>query len=241
MAAIHLRLAMTYAELATAAEAAGIALRGGFHPAAEDRLPPVADERPALTVVLLGTVGRAGWDAFARSPEAGLDRDPLDRWTERVVSELAARYGARPLFPFEGPPYWPFQRWAMRAEPVAPSPIGILIHPDHGLWHAYRAALLFAERIALPERESRPVPCEACADRPCLSACPVGAFNGAGYDVEACAAHISSPAGALCMEEGCRARDACPAAPGHRYASEQIRFHMRAFRHARRPADRGDA
>ena len=70
---------------------------------------------------------------------------------------------------------------------------------------------------------------------------PVGAFNGADYDVEACAAHISSPAGALCMEEGCRARDACPAAPGHRYAPEQIRFHMRAFRRARRPADRGEA
>ena len=38
----------------------------------------------------------------------------------------------------------------MRAEAVAPSPLGILIHPDYGLWHAYRGALAFAERLALP-------------------------------------------------------------------------------------------
>jgi hypothetical protein len=207
----------------------------------EEGLPPLADGRPAQTLLLLGTIGSACWETFAQSPEAALDRDPFDAWTRRIVSELAARVGGRPLFPFEGPPYWPFQRWAMRAEPVAPSPIGILIHPDYGLWHAYRAALLFAERIALPERGPRPVPCDTCRDRPCLSACPVGAFSGTGYDVATCAGHISSPAGVLCMEEGCRARDACPVAPEYRYAPEQIRFHMRAFRRARRIAGKGRA
>src|SRR4030095_137820 len=49
-------------------------------------------------------------------------------------------------------------RWAMRAEAVAPSPLGILIHPDYGLWHAYRGALAFAERLALPPRGARPLP-----------------------------------------------------------------------------------
>lgn len=232
---------MILTKLAKEAEAAGLALRGGFHPAVDERLPPLADGRPARTLLLLGMVGRAGWETFTRSPEARLDRDPLDSWTRRVVSELAGGIGALPLFPFEGPPYWPFQRWAMRAEPVAPSPIGILIHPEFGLWHAYRAAVLFGERIVLPEREQRAIPCDTCTDRPCLLACPVGAFSGKAYKVEACAAHISSPAGALCMEEGCRARDACPVAPGYRYAPEQIRFHMRAFRRARAFADRGKA
>ena len=37
--------------------------------------------------------------------------------------------------PVRRPPYWPFQQWARRAEPVHPSPIGVLIHPRYGLWH----------------------------------------------------------------------------------------------------------
>ena len=30
------------------------------------------------------------------------------------------------------------------------SPLGILIHPDWGLWHSYRGALAFRERLDLP-------------------------------------------------------------------------------------------
>ena len=229
---------MILTKLAKEAEAAGLALRGGFHPAVDERLPPLADGRPARTLLLLGMVGRAGWETFTRSPEARLDRDPLDSWTRRVVSELAGGIGALPLFPFEGPPYWPFQRWAMRAEPVAVSPLGILIHPEYGLWHAYRAALLLGERLDLPRPAPQPRPCESCAGRPCLTACPVGAFTGTEYRVEACAGHIASPAGALCMEEGCRARDACPIGRAYRYPPAQIRFHMQAFLRARSPGGR---
>jgi ferredoxin len=224
---------MTLEEVSEAIRPTGLAPRGGFHPAAEDGLPALASGASARTLLLLGMVGPEGWNAFAGSPEASLPEHPLDRWTRRVVSELGSALGARPLFPFDGPPYWPFQRWAMRAEPVAVSPLGILIHPEYGLWHAYRAALLFAEHLHLPELNVIPSPCESCAARPCLSACPVGAFTGSAYRVEDCAAHISSPAGALCMEEGCRARDACPVGSAYRYPAAQVRFHMQAFRRAR--------
>ena len=37
----------------------------------------------------------------------------------------------------------------MRAEGLKPSPIGILMHPQFGLWHAYRGALLFDVEIEL--------------------------------------------------------------------------------------------
>jgi ferredoxin len=224
---------MTFEEIAAAIQPAGLVARGGFHPEPEDRLPAFPGGEPGRTLLLLGMVGPQGWDAFQSSPEASLPEHPLDRWTRRVVSELAARFGARALFPFDGPPYWPFQPWAMRAEPVAVSPLGILIHPEYGLWHAYRGALLFEERIALPEPRPQPSPCETCAARPCLHACPVEAFTGSTYRVEDCAAHISTPAGALCMEEGCRARDACPVGRSYRYPAAQIRFHMQAFRRAR--------
>lgn len=227
---------MVLEQIAERVAGTGLALRGGFHPAAADGLPRLADGRAPATLLLLGMVGKAGWSAFASSPEFNLRSHPLDAWTRRVVCELGELIDARALFPFDGPPYWPFQRWAMRAEPVAVSPLGILIHPEYGLWHAYRAALLFAGRLELPPRVAQPSPCESCADRPCLTACPVGAFTGSGYKVDDCAAHISAPAGVLCMEEGCRARDACPVGRAYRYPAAQIRFHMQAFRRARAAA-----
>ena len=109
------------------------------------------------TLILVGFIGSENWPTFAASPEAKDGHpDPLDRWSTRVITEVAKSLGATPLFPFGGPPFLPFQRWAQQAEPVHPSPLGILIHPDWGLWHAYRGALAFAERIDLPEPDRRP-------------------------------------------------------------------------------------
>jgi hypothetical protein len=190
---------------------------------------------PAKTLVLVGFVGSQNWPAFAASPEAADSRpNPLDRWSTRVITAIAQALGATPHFPFDGPPFLPFQRWALKAEPVHPSPLGILIHPDWGLWHAYRGALAFAERIDLPPPDSRPSPCDDCMGKPCLTACPVGAFTRAGYDVSACVAHIAAPAGAECMSGGCLARRACPAGPEYRHIPAQADFHQRAFLAAQR-------
>ena len=231
---------MDHAAIAALVARTGLALRGGFHPAPEDGLPALSGGHAARTVLLLGMVGGAAWPAFRASREfAAPLPDRLDAWSRRLGTELANELGGAALFPFEGPPYWPFQRWAMRAEPVAASPLGILIHPEYGLWHGYRAALLLPRRIALPPREARPSPCESCAEKPCLSACPVNAFTPAGYDVAACADFLSGASGLLCLAGGCRARDACPAGAAYRYPEEQIRFHMEAFHRARRAAPGG--
>jgi hypothetical protein len=180
--------------------------------------------------VLIGMVGSSNWPAFAASPEFR-DRapDPLDRWSARVIGGLAADLDAVAIFPFGGPPYAPFQRWALRAEPMSPSPLGLLIHPKYGLWHSYRGALGFAEALEIPARETVASPCESCAGRPCLSACPVGAFDGEGYDVAACAAHLRSPLGTPCMTGGCLARRACPVGREHAQTPATAAFHMAAF------------
>jgi len=213
--------------------AAGTEPRGGFHPQQGDGVPTLADGGQVLTLVLAGGVGGSLWPVFGRSPELadGLPH-ALDRWSRRVLDETAATLGAQALYPFVGPPHLPFQRWAMRAEPSAPSPLGILIHPDHGLWHSYRGALAFADKLELPAREERPSPCETCADRPCLSTCPVAAFSGKGYDVVACLGHIGAEAGADCMARSCLARRACPIGRSLAHGPEQSAFHMRAFRRA---------
>ncbi len=206
--------------LVVALSAQGLILRGGFHPdAGEAGLDDVA------TILLVGNAGPAMWEAFAPSIDGA--PNPLDRWTKRVVDPVAEEFGARAVYPF-GEPHWPFQRWALRAETLYVSPLGILIHPEYGLWHAWRAALLFAERLELPSRSDAPSPCESCAEKPCLSACPVGAFSGSGYDVPACATHITK-SDADCLTVGCHARNACPVGPEWRYDDAQTRFHMAAF------------
>jgi len=149
---------------------------------------------------------------------------------------IAAALGARALHPFGGPPYLPFVAWAKRAEPVRESPLGILIHPDYGLWHAYRGALAFKERLDLPPPDRRPHPCDSCVDKPCLSACPVAAFSPGGYEVDACAGHIAAAAGRDCLDLGCRARRACPIGRKWWYEADQAAFHMAAFLRARQMA-----
>ena len=212
-----------------AAGEAGLDFRGAFHPREEDGVPA-----PCGTLVLLGNAGPRMWRRFSEA--RGLPaEDPLDAWSTRVIGALAERLSARALMPFGGPPWWPFLRWAQRAEPVAPSMLGMTIHPRHGLWHAYRGALAFAETFDLPAPEAAPRPCDDCAERPCLSACPVNAFSEAGYDVAACAAHLSGSEGAECLARGCLARRACPVGPEARYAPEQAAFHMAAFVRSRRP------
>jgi hypothetical protein len=224
---------VTLAAVAAASERAGLAAHGGFALDDDERAGALA---AVAAIALVGLDGRRGWAAFSASPEAqdGL-ADPLDRWSRRVVGGLAAELGARALYPFGGPPHWPFQRWAMRAEPMHVSPLGLLIHPDDGLWRGYRGALAFAERLAVPTPRVASSPCETCLARPCLAACPVGAFTGVGYDVAACAAHLSRPAGRSCMEGGCLARRACPVGAGRAHEPAQAAFHMRAFLAARGP------
>ncbi|MEK7245799.1 MAG: hypothetical protein AAB223_07255 [Pseudomonadota bacterium] len=221
---------MDYAEIAEAASAAGFLCRGGFHPGPGDGVPGAAADGTE-TLVVLGNAGPPMWRAFEASPAR---LGGLDRWTRAQVSALAKPMNARVFFPFEGPPYPPFQRWAAKAENLKSSPLGILIHPEFGLWHAYRAALLFARKLALPPVAPRPVPCDTCAEKPCLSACPVEAFVVGRYDVPKCVGHVAGANGSECLSGGCLARRACPVGRDYAYAPAQARFHMEAFLRANR-------
>lgn len=219
---------MTLLRVKASAEAAGLAFRGAFHPAAEDVPAGVF----AGTIVMLGFTGSQEWTEFTASPECRDGRPhPLDRWSLRVIGALARDFGAAALFPFAGPPFLPFIGWAKKAEPVHVSAIGMLIHPDFGLWHAWRGALAFRAKIDLPPGDERPSPCDTCVERPCLRACPVDAFDGTGaFNVAACSAHIRRPEGGECMALGCRARRACPVGAKYRYLPDHAAFHMRSFR-----------
>jgi hypothetical protein len=217
---------MRLADIEEAVREAGFTARGAFHPRAEDVVPDIAPGRVVGTLFMVGNAGADMWQAFTAVCDP--ERDRIDDWSARVLGALAAEFGAVAVFPFSKPAL-PFQRWAQRAEACQSSPVGIVMHPEFGLWHAYRGALVFAERLDLPVTAEGPDHCATCDDKPCLITCPVAAFKPGVYDVAACASHIDSVAGQDCMDLGCRARRACPVGRAYRYQPAQARFHMTAF------------
>lgn len=219
---------MRQAKAERAAEAAGLASLGAFVTTPEHLAPD------GVSAIMMLGLGREGWAAFQAAPEASDGAaHPLDRWSQRVIEALAAELDAAPFFPFTGPPYMPFLRWGTATGRIWPSALGMSIHAEQGLWVSFRGALGFA---TLEEVDAPPVgarPCDSCADRPCLSACPVDAFTAEGYGVPGCVGHLHSPAGEACLGGGCLARRACPVGQDWTPPPQRARFHMSAFRAAR--------
>lgn len=185
-------------------------------------------------LALIGNVGSEIWPFFLKARED--EQDPLDRWTERCMQKIARDVGAHPIFPFDKP--WPpIQQWAMQAHNVLPSPIGLLIHPVYGLWHAYRGALIFSDiaaasqfmDLAPSKSELHHHPCNTCIDKPCLMSCPVSAFTNPGYDITSCRDFLKTSTPENCMTYSCKARLACPIGNDYHYSQEHAQFHMQAF------------
>lgn len=181
--------------------------------------------------VLVGNAGSEFWGEFVQSVEfSDGSPDPLDRWSRRVGLELSRQAGARAIFPFDGPPYPPFLEWASQTGQVAPSPVSIHIHNDEGLWHAYRFALEFENTPADAKFLGQALPaCADCPDKPCLSACPVNAFEAGDYHVQACMDYLRSDENSDCRRFGCAARRACPVKKHNQYHPDHAQFHMNAF------------
>jgi len=189
-----------------------------------------AREHGYRTIVLAGHAGSSFWQYFERFQTSHGGSNPLDAWS-RVVGEAIATQldGCTALYPFEKP-WWPFQNWIARAEGLKPSPLGILIHPEYGLWHGYRVAFAFREAIAIPRPATQVHACDSCLDKPCIEDCPVGAITEVGFRRDACRTHLADGAGqAGCMQSGCLSRNACPVGAKYRYNNDQLRFHMAAL------------
>ena len=213
---------MTYSAAQTLAAKHGLAIYGGFHGDTSDGLP--ADHQ---TLLMIGP-STDFWPHFKTTPEHQ-DRaaNPIDRWSTRIITQLATKLNAAPFLPFGGPPYSPFLTWAQKTNRAWSSPVGMLVHNTTGLMVSYRGALAFRDHLSLPETAAKP--CAPCA-KPCLSACPVNALGAAdGYNTDACRAHLNTPAGETCVNDGCLARRACPISAGANRTGEQSAHHMSYF------------
>ncbi|MGJ8569760.1 MAG: ferredoxin [Hoeflea sp.] len=226
------------AAVAATLEPDGLEPRGWLVPE-RSSAPLLTNGKPATPICLVGHGGGGFWPLFKAwwQTHPGI-ADPLDNWSKATINPVAVLLGGEAVFPSDRP-WHPFQHWAMIAEGLKPSPLGMLIHSDYGLWHGYRGAILFDEVVLTGERIAADAasgtvklhPCDTCTDKPCFSACPVEAFAPAGFAVADCRSYLKSEPGRNgCMNSGCVARDACPVGHQYRCNADQIRFHMAGFR-----------
>lgn len=180
------------------------------------------------TLILLGPLEPGFWTTFRASPEYRDRRaNPLDRWSQRIIGDLAQSLDATALFPFGGPPYQPFIDWATRSGRAWISPVGLLVHDQAGLMVSYRGALVVPERLDLPSTSQSP--CDDCSDQPCRTGCPVNAMTNSSYDLASCHGYLDTVPGRACLTEGCAVRRACPVSQRYGRQPGQSAFHMKAF------------
>ena len=214
---------MTLARVEPLAHAAHLEIFGSLHPEPGDGLP-----EDIRTLVLLGPREPGFWAHVTAEPEFA-DGQPhaLDRWSRRVIGQMACALGGKAYFPFGGPPYRPFIAWAQRSGRAWASEVGILVHDEAGLMVSYRGAVGLRERLDLPAPGARP--CDSCAEQPCKTACPAFALTSQGYDIPACKTYLRTETGKDCMEAGCQVRRACPISQNYGRLPEQSAYHMNHF------------
>lgn len=149
--------------------------------------------------ILIGNT-RALWEPFTAA--ANLDEaDPLDRYTERAITEA---FGDAPVFFTHrayGGAFLPFSRLAVATGLGALAPSHLVIHPIYGPWFALRAVVLVDGDP--PARAPIPQPCTC---------------NGA------CATALEAALPSSSWEDWLAVRDACGLRT-YRYSIAQIRYH----------------
>lgn len=175
------------------------------------------------TLVLIGQAGPLLFDEVVSGHL--FDTDPFDSVSVGLIEAWFGQHApdASWLVVYPGSAVLPLGRLAEMAGWGRSSPLGLTIHPTYGLWLAHRVA--FLTDISWDYREaSADHPCDSCLNRPCETACPVGAVSlSGGFDVAVCLSH-RAPIGSEC-EYQCFSRNACPVGATYRYGLEQMRHH----------------
>ena len=211
---------MTPDTLTRAAAAEHLAVLGMLHTEPADALGDG-------TILLLGPDEPGFWPHVQSAPEFNDGAtDPMDRWSASIITALAEAAGGTALFPF-GQPARPFIGWALRSGQAFVSPASLLVHTEAGLLVSYRGAILLPERLDLPRPPANP--CDACAEKPCLTACPPRALTATGYDLPTCHSFLDADDGQSCMSQGCAVRRSCPLSRNYPRMAQQSAFHMKAF------------
>lgn len=179
-------------------------------------------------LVLIGNGGGRVWQALQTHTTAQqiARADPVDEFSQKLTEQFVNDYlpAAESHIFYPGSSSVSLIQLGALANWSHPSPLGLGIHAHYGLWFAYRAAFLTTAEIDLRGDERTDPPCDACVEKPCIAACPVGAISDSQpFDIDACFTHRLQPE-SICASQ-CLARAACPVGAEYIYSREQIAHH----------------
>ena len=189
-----------------------------------DLLSPAHQAAHFNELLIFASVGSTLW---RRLPSMDVD-DPIDRFSVDVVLDYLSRIncGRHDLLYPVADTFVDLRELGHRAGWHHNSRLGIGINARVGTWFAYRVVVLADTRLADagPGEPDSGAPCESCADKPCVTACPAGAVQVSGeFDLDACGSHRLEK-NSRCATT-CLARLACPVGTSQRYDADQIHYH----------------
>lgn len=206
----------------SALDRAGLNLRAVFDLAAlpagmREQLDPGRCYRQLL---LLGHGGRTLWQQVQA---AGLvSADPIDDFCVATVRAWFAAQLPTQAFSIVYPGDTPIglQALGTLAGWHHESPFRVGINDAWGSWYAYRVVVLADTALEPTSPLPGTSPCVACADQPCVPACPAGALADRDFSLAKCITYRRQPES--CCKLTCVARSACPVRREHRYDEAQI-------------------
>ena len=185
---------------------------------------------PTRSILVVGSGGTLLWEQFmahlANHPEdLTLQPHPLDHFVERSLIEhhpLILEGGAARVVPITAntPVFLDVRRLALSCGLGVMSPTGLLLHPHYGLWWAVRG-VIFSEGELPPGLPLTSSPCISCP-APCITSCPADAVQPSGFVFTRC---IDQHQRTNTCAATCLSRQACIAAPEHRYGDLQNLYH----------------
>ncbi len=179
-------------------------------------------------LVLLGHGGKRFWHGLKREGVESLHLEaPVDFFSQKIAEQLVSDYwGAAPIeWLYPGNAVISLQQLGKLAGWHHDSPMGLGIHPEYGLWFAYRALFLIEAALPLTVQRQNHSPCESCFVKSCLSSCPAGALNSSEViDIDCCGEYRLQNDSSC--NDRCLAREACPVAIQSQYDREQISYHF---------------
>lgn len=181
---------------------------------------PLGDLSAYRQLILVGHGGRTLWE---RVTAAGLDTEhPIDDFTRQAVGRwlAAALPGCAHVLLYPGDAPVRLQVLGRLAGWHHDSPFRVGVNAAWGSWFAYRAVVLADSRLPPTAPLADASPCAACADRPCVSACPADALRDDEFSLAKCIAYRRQPDSRCRIT--CVARTSCPVRPEHRYDDAQI-------------------
>ena len=203
-----------------------------------DLAPDLADLPQTFpSLLLVGSSGQGLWDTIVGSRSS--QPHPIDSHCLGALTAFGASAGAAGVdtrLIWHGGSDRPFPvvqlgealGWSQRSR------MGIGIHPQRGLWFAYRGVVAIGQELRVDSTAPPPglnSPCAECEGTPCISVCPVSAVGGpGGVDLGLCFDERERQ-GAVCGGR-CLSRLACPVGSDHRYSLAQIAHH---HHHAQMP------